>query len=215
MTLGRFFHQHKIATAVDSKTRCTSACALAFLGGRAHDGKPQRIKASSAGLGLHSFSREFPKDRSYTADDLKLVLQKAQTEVGIVAEYLRAIDADMDLLRIMVTATHAQMNFLSNDDAIVFGIQVLDEKSNALVDPKPVLERVARAKAEAQIAAAAAPVAPITATSPRRDRGPASGSADSPIGKPAQSRPPVAPPGTTSGRQPSSSIADSGARSAS
>jgi hypothetical protein len=107
------------------------------------------------------------------------------------------------------------MNFLSNDDAIVFGIQVLDEKSNALVDPKPVLERVARAKAEAQIAAAAAPVAPITATSPRRDRGPASGSADSPIGKPAQSRPPVAPPGTTSGRQPSSSIADSGARSAS
>ena len=44
-------------------------------------GKPHRTKASTAGVGFHSFTREFDKDKSYTADDLKLVVQRTQTEV--------------------------------------------------------------------------------------------------------------------------------------
>ena len=63
MRLGRFFYQNKIETVVESKTACTSACALAFLGGRDNgSGKPRRTKFSTAGLGFHSFSREFDEN---------------------------------------------------------------------------------------------------------------------------------------------------------
>ena len=65
MRLGRFFFENKIETAVETKTACASACALAFLGGRdGATGKPQRTKASNSGLGFHSFTREFDKTRA-------------------------------------------------------------------------------------------------------------------------------------------------------
>ena len=66
MRLGRFFFHNKIETVVESKTACASACALAFLGGRdGVTGKPHRTKASTSGVGFHSFSREFDKDKNY------------------------------------------------------------------------------------------------------------------------------------------------------
>jgi len=125
MRLGKFFNQNKIETVVDAKTRCTSSCALAFLGGRDNvTGKPQRTKASSGAVGFHAFTREFDKDKQYTADDLKFVIQRTQTEVYGVAEYLRSIGADMDVLRIMLRAASNEMNFISNDDAIALGVRV-------------------------------------------------------------------------------------------
>ena len=51
----------------------------------------------TAGVGFHSFTREFDKDKSYTADDLKLVVQRTQTEVFGVADYLKAVNADPDI----------------------------------------------------------------------------------------------------------------------
>ena len=94
MRLGKFFFDNKIETVVETKTSCASACALAFLGGRDGDtGKPHRTKASNSGLGFHSFTREFDA-KSYTADDLKTVVQMTQTQVFVVAEYLKAIGAD-------------------------------------------------------------------------------------------------------------------------
>jgi hypothetical protein len=68
MRLGRFFFQNKIETVVESKTQCASACALAFLGGRDDAGKPRRTKASTGGVGFHSFSREFDKEKNYSAE---------------------------------------------------------------------------------------------------------------------------------------------------
>ena len=147
MRLGRFFFQNKIETVIESKTQCASACALAFLGGRDDSGKPRRTKASTGGVGFHSFSREFDKDKNYSADDLKTVVQMTQNQVAVVAEYLKAVNADLDLLRIMLRAAANEMNYLSNDDALAVNIRVWDEKRNQVVEPEYVVSKLDRTQA--------------------------------------------------------------------
>jgi hypothetical protein len=149
MRLGRFFFQNKIETVVESKTQCASACALAFLGGRDESGKPRRTKASTGGVGFHSFTREFDKDKNYSADDLKTVVQMTQNQVALVAEYLKAVNADLDLLRIMLRATANEMNYLSNDDALAVNIRVWDEKRSQIVEPEYVVNKLDRSQAAA------------------------------------------------------------------
>ena len=199
VVLGTYFYQNKIGTAVEQRAACASACAISFMGGRGADGKPYRVKWSSAKLGFHSFGREFPDDRRYSSDDMKTVLQRAQTEVGVLAEYLRTIDTDLDVLRIMLGATHSQMNFLSNDEALGLGIQVFDEKTNAMMDPAPALERLAKKRAEDRIASANPPAAPVTpADTPRTPRtatpGPGAGGSDGPVTPTATPRAPTTTP---------------------
>jgi len=144
MRLGKFFFDNKIETVVETKTACSSACALAFLGGRDGDtGKPHRTKASNSGLGFHSFTREFD-NKSYSADDLKTVVQMTQTQVFVVAEYLKTIGADMDIIRLMLRAQSNQMNYISNDEALALNIRVYDDKRNLLVDPADVMDRLDR-----------------------------------------------------------------------
>jgi len=141
--LGRFFYDHKIETAIDTKTFCASACALAFLGGRDDaTGKPLRTKASNSGLGFHAFTRDFDKSKSYTADDLKVVVQRTQSTVYVVADYLKTIGADMDVLRLMLKAQANEMNFVSNDDALALNIRVFDEKRNQIVEPEQIIGRL-------------------------------------------------------------------------
>jgi hypothetical protein len=159
MRLGKFFFENKIETVVETKTTCASACALAFLGGRDGDtGRPHRTKASNGGLGFHSFTREFD-NKSYSADDLKTVVQMTQTQVFVVAEYLKSIGADLDILRLMLRAQANQMNYISNDEALALNIRVFDDKRNLLVDPAEVMERLDRSHA----ATSAIPAASATA----------------------------------------------------
>jgi hypothetical protein len=155
MRLGKFFFDNKIETVVETKTMCASACALAFLGGRDGDtGKPHRTKASNSGLGFHSFTREFDA-KSYTADDLKTVVQMTQTQVFVVAEYLKSIGADLDILRLMLRAQSNQMNYISNDEALALNIRVFDDKRNLLVDPVDVMDRLDRSHATTGVSAKA------------------------------------------------------------
>ena len=152
MRLGRFFFDNKIETAVETKTACANACALAFLGGRDDAGKPHRTKASNSGLGFHSFSRDFD-NKNYSADDLKIVVQQTQTQVFLVAEYLKSIGADLDVVRLMLKAQANQMNYISNDEALSLNIRVWDDKRNQLVDPEQVtgsLDRSRTAKADSK-----------------------------------------------------------------
>jgi hypothetical protein len=155
MRLGKFFFDNKIETVVETKTSCASACALAFLGGRDGDsGKPNRTKASNSGLGFHSFTREFD-NKSYSADDLKTVVQMTQTQVFLVAEYLKTIGADLDILRLMLRAQANQMNYISNDEALALNIRVFDDKRNQLVDPADVAERLDRSNTTTGVTAKA------------------------------------------------------------
>jgi len=164
MRLGRFFFQNKIETVVDSKTQCASACALAFLGGRDESGKPRRTKASTGGVGFHSFTREFDKDKNYSSDDLKTVVQMTQNQVAVVAEYLKAVNADLDLLRVMLRAAANEMNYLSNDDALAANIRIWDEKRNQMVEPDYVVGKLDRTQAANAPSTASAG---STATAPR------------------------------------------------
>ena len=142
MRLGRFFFQNKIETVVESKTALRQRLrARVPRRPRRRTGKPQRTKASTGGVGFHSFTREFDKDKSYSADDLKTVVQMTQTQVAVVAEYLKAVNADLDLLRIMLRAAANEMNYLSNDDALAVNIRVWDEKRNQIVEPEYVAEQ--------------------------------------------------------------------------
>ena len=167
MRLGRFFHQAKIETVVEGKTRCTSACALAFLGGRDNvTGKLKRTKSSTGAVGFHSFSREFDKDRTYSAQDLAYVLQRTQTEIFGVAEYLRAIGSDPDVLRVMLRAPANDMNFISNDDAIALGILVWDEKRNKLIEPELVLNGFDRTRPGTSAAPTTSPAPAATSPAP-------------------------------------------------
>jgi hypothetical protein len=155
MRLGRFFFDNKIETSVETKTACASACALAFLGGRdGTTGKPHRTKAANSGLGFHSFSREFD-NKSYSADDLKVVVQQTQTQVFLVADYLKSIGADRDIVRLMLKAQANQMNYISNDEALALNIRVWDEKRKQLIDPEFVAERLDRSDAPRPVSASA------------------------------------------------------------
>lgn len=166
MRLGRFFFQNKIETAVETKTACASACALAFLGGRdGVTGKPRRTKASNSGVGFHAFSRDFDKDKSYTADDMKTVVQRTQADVFLVADYLKAVGADPEVLRIMLRAPSTEMNFISNEEALALNIRVWDDKRKQLVDPEQIMDRLDRSRA-AVIAPAPNGASP-SATTPR------------------------------------------------
>ena len=89
---------------VDDKAICASACALAFLGGRDVNGKSTRTKFTAASVGYHAFTRDFNENVSYSAADLKTVLHRTQIEVFNIAEYLRSIETNMDVLRIMLSA---------------------------------------------------------------------------------------------------------------
>jgi hypothetical protein len=166
LKLGTYFYEQKIETVVEGKALCTSACALAFLGGRDVNGNVARTKHTTARVGYHAFSRDFNENVSYTAKDLKTVLHRTQFEVFNIAEFLRSIETNMDVLRIMLSAPPQGMNFVSDDTAIEIGIRVWDAKSNTPIDPAPVLERLAKARAEAKLAAALppAPKAPAPTT---------------------------------------------------
>ena len=149
LKLGTYFHDLKIETVVEAKALCTSACALAFLGGRDANGNVSRTKFTGGRLGYHAFSRDFNENVNYSANDLKTVLHRTQFEVFNIAEYLRSIETHMDVLRIMLSAPPSGMNFISDDTAIEIGVRVWDAKLNKPVDPAPVLERLAKARADA------------------------------------------------------------------
>ena len=169
LKLGAYFYDLKIETVVEAKAPCTSACALAFLGGRDANGNVSRTKFTGGRLGYHAFSRDFNENVSYSANDLKTVLHRTQFEVFNIAEYLRSIETHMDVLRIMLNAPPSGMNFISDDTAIEIGVRVWDAKLNQPLDPAPVLERLAKARAEAKIAASQPPApaapAPVSAGS--------------------------------------------------
>jgi hypothetical protein len=166
LKLGTHFYDFKIETAVEAKALCASACALAFLGGRDANGNVSRTKFTGSRLGYHAFSRDFNENVSYSAKDLKTVLLRTQFEVFNIAEYLRSIETHMDVLRIMLSAPPSGMNFISDDTAIEIGVRIWDAKLNKPVDPAPVLERLAKARADAKLAAAQppAPAAPAPAS---------------------------------------------------
>ena len=132
MAAGRIVHEAKIRTFLTtSSAKCLSACTNIFLAGRDYeDGKPYRVKGSANGLGFHNFVPVL-QDKPYTVKDAAEVVARAQNTIYELANYFQEIGADLELLGLGLK--QKDVHYLRNEDALRFGIHVLDSKTNELV----------------------------------------------------------------------------------
>jgi len=146
MKLGRFFHQARIATFVlGYGGGCYSACATAFLGGRDRDGRPSRTKMTGGNLGFHQFRRTRSAEESakkFTKADMEQeVFITRAVALGII-QYLADIDEDMSFLPLMLKAPAAEVTLLGNEEAVTYGIHVMDERNDQVIDSTGIRARI-------------------------------------------------------------------------
>lgn len=136
MSIGRFLNQSRIRTNIPTKVRCTSPCPLVLVGGRDPvTGKPSYIKYSSAGLGFTSVNPNF-QDKDYTAADLDAAIANTQRDILQIADYLRDVGADMNMLRYYqsVLKQH-ETQYITNEQALDLGIAVMFEETGQVIEP--------------------------------------------------------------------------------
>jgi hypothetical protein len=144
IALGRIIHKNKIRTVVPSKAACNSACVIVFVGG--HDwetGRPWQLKYSTARLGVHSFKRDYA-DKVYSSQDMSKGAADTLKTVLSYAEYWDEVGADYELLYLQFGTSNREVAYVPNERLLELGIQVLDERSGEIIDPKAVRERLAR-----------------------------------------------------------------------
>ncbi len=146
LSLGRFFHRARIATFVlGYGGSCASACALAFLGGRGQDGNPSRIKMVGGNLGFHQARRVRTAEDSakkYTVADMERELFNTRRMAYSIIEYLTDIGERMSFLHLMLISPSAEMTFLSSEDALTYGIHVMDERNEQITNSTNIRARV-------------------------------------------------------------------------
>jgi len=132
MAMGRIIHDVRISTFVTMPSaRCNSACTTIFLAGRDREtGMPYRVKGSTNNVGFHNFIPVL-QDKTFTDVDFKNAIARAQNTVFALANYYKEIDANIELLGLGLK--QKDMYFLPNEDALRYGIHVLDTKTNELV----------------------------------------------------------------------------------
>jgi hypothetical protein len=143
LKLGQFFYDAKIATFIFAGGYgCHSACALAFLGGRdAATGKPLRVMMSGARLGFHQFGAKFDNTKTYTKKDMATVVQDTQRVIDAIVGYLRAINEDLAFLPLMLRAPHEAITLVNDDEALMKGIYVMEQKTQRIIDPGNIVKR--------------------------------------------------------------------------
>ena len=138
LRMGRYFSSNGIRTEVlGSSSVCLSACALAFLGGRNKDGESWRVKGSAARIGYHAF-RRVVTDKEFTVADMEEAVASTQRSLLAVADYLIAVNADIEFLSMMLEKPSNDMSYLENAKALRTGVHVLDETKGQLVRATPV-----------------------------------------------------------------------------
>jgi hypothetical protein len=146
MKLGRFFYRARIATFVlGYGGGCHSACALAFLGGRDRDRRPSRTKMTGGNLGFHQFNRTRSAQeaaKKYTKTDMENELLGTRAVALSIIEYLSDIGEDMSFLHLMLKAPASQITLLSNEDAVTYGIHVMDERSDQVINSAGIRARI-------------------------------------------------------------------------
>jgi hypothetical protein len=132
IAMGRVVHVAKIHTFVTTpNARCNSSCTFIFLAGLDREtGKPYRVKGSTNGLGFHNFT-PILDDKRYTAKDVASVINRAQNTIYEIANYYQEIDADLELLGLGLK--QKGVYFLENQDALRYGIHVLDTNTKELI----------------------------------------------------------------------------------
>jgi hypothetical protein len=141
--LGRFFYDAKIPTMVLAGSLCASACTYAFLGGRDPvTGNPLRILASGAKLGFHNFAAPGLPERAYTKADLEDISREAQQLVYRNLMHLTHVKAPLTVLKLNTGTKHEDVNFITESDALDYGIAVLNRETGRLVLPDNLEKRI-------------------------------------------------------------------------
>ncbi len=136
LRLGTYFFERGIATLVKGGGgSCSSACALAFLGGRDQRSKAaMRIKPTGGKLGFHQFRNEsYDPSRIYTKADYNRQVLQAQAVTREIVAYLRRIGEGLDKLKLMLRNPTESMYFVSDQESLEMGIHVLDEAQARLI----------------------------------------------------------------------------------
>lgn len=140
--LGRFFYDAKIPTMVLGGAICASACTYAFFGGRnPQTGNPLRILASGAKLGFHNFIATGLPERTYTKTELEDLSRETQQLVYRNLEHLTHVKAPLAVVKLNTGTKNEGINFLSEGDALSYGIAVLDRQTGKLVLPENIEKR--------------------------------------------------------------------------
>ena len=136
IAIGRYFNQIKVRTYVPSRANCTSPCPLVLVGGRDPvTDKPSYYKHSTGGILFTSRTLNY-QEKDYTVVELNNAIAGAQRNVLGVADYLRAVGANMTLLKHFESVkAGATSTPLTNEEALDLGIAVLDDKTGTLIPP--------------------------------------------------------------------------------
>lgn len=144
--LGRFFYDARIPTLVLAGSQCASACTYAFLGGRDPvTGNPLRILASGAKLGFHNFSAPLP-EKAYTKADLENLSREAQQLVYRNLLHLIHVKAPLEILKLNTGTKHESVNYITEGEALDYGIAVLNRETGRLVLPDNIEKRTRKAQ---------------------------------------------------------------------
>jgi hypothetical protein len=140
--LGRFFYDAKIPTLVLAGSVCASACTYAFLGGRNPvTGNPLRILASGAKLGFHNFIATGMPERAYTRAELEEISRATQQLVFRNVAHMIHVKAPLKIIMLNTGTKNEDINFITEGDALDYGIAVLDRQSGKLVLPESIEQR--------------------------------------------------------------------------
>jgi hypothetical protein len=137
MSIGRFLNQTRIRTTIPAKVRCTSPCPLVLVGGRdPTTEKPSYIKYSSAVLGFTGVNPNFP-EKDYTIADLDGAVANTQRDILQIADYLRDVGADMNMLKYYQSVLKQnETRFITNEQALDLGIAVMLEETGQVIEPR-------------------------------------------------------------------------------
>lgn len=136
MSIGRFFHQVRIRTVVPAKARCVSPCPLVLVGGRdPANGRAGYLKFSSASLGFTGVVSNYA-DKDYTLADLDSAVASTQRDILQIADFLRDVGADMDILRYYQSVLKQNdVHYITNEQALDLGIAVMFEETGQVIEP--------------------------------------------------------------------------------
>jgi len=132
IAMGRIVHAIRIRTFVTTPAaRCNSACLSIFLAGVDREtGKPYRVKGSKNSLEFHNFVPNL-ENKPFGVKDVASVMSRAQNTIYELAIYHQEIDASLELLGLGLKQKDGYS--LPNQDALRYGIHVLDADSKELI----------------------------------------------------------------------------------
>jgi hypothetical protein len=143
--LGRFFYDARIPTLVLAGSICASSCTYAFFGGRSPvTGTPLRILASGAKLGFHNFAATGLPERAYTKAELEELSRTSQQLVYRNLQHLMHVKAPLEVLKLNTGTRNESINFITEGDALDYGIAVLNRQTGKLVLPENIEKRTRR-----------------------------------------------------------------------